>query len=155
MRSSLGWRPYVVTALAVIGLGIATYLTLVHYDSSAVALACPLSSVSHGVINCAKVTTSAESTLFGVPVALLGLIYFVVVLGVNLPPMWRPRYERLVPVRIVLACAGMAFVLYLVYSELFLVHAICLWCTGVHLTTFALFVIILTSAGRAVAPSRS
>jgi uncharacterized membrane protein len=41
---------------------------------------------------------------------------------------------------------GIVFVLYLVYTELFTIKAICLWCTSVHVITFALFVLIMFSA---------
>jgi len=41
---------------------------------------------------------------------------------------------------------GILFVLYLVYAELFSIGAICLWCTSVHVITFALFVLIMFSA---------
>jgi uncharacterized membrane protein len=55
---------------------------------------------------------------------------------------------------------GAVIVLYLVYVELFRVDAICLWCTGVHLTAIALFAVTLisrTSLSPVVdrAPSRS
>ncbi len=33
--------------------------------------------------------------------------------------------------------------LYLLWAELFQIHAICLWCTGVHILTFLLFVTLL------------
>ena len=46
-------------------------------------------------------------------------------------------------VRLVAAGLGFAFVLYLVYTELVTLHAICLWCTGVHLVTLTLLVTLL------------
>ena len=45
--------------------------------------------------------------------------------------------------RLALACAGIAFVMWLVYAELFVIRAICLWCTAMHVLTFALFVVIV------------
>jgi uncharacterized membrane protein len=36
-------------------------------------------------------------------------------------------------------------VVYLVTTALFTIKKICLWCTGVHVVTFALFVIVVTS----------
>jgi uncharacterized membrane protein len=36
-------------------------------------------------------------------------------------------------------------VFYLVYIEFAIKHHICLWCTGVHVTTFALFAILVTN----------
>jgi uncharacterized membrane protein len=41
---------------------------------------------------------------------------------------------------------GIVFVLYLVYTELFTLNAICLWCTSVHVITFLLFALIVFSA---------
>ncbi|MBO0808979.1 MAG: hypothetical protein J2P32_11850, partial [Actinobacteria bacterium] len=41
---------------------------------------------------------------------------------------------------------GIGFVIYLIYVELFVVNAICLWCTSVHVITFVLFCLVVTSA---------
>ena len=41
--------------------------------------------------------------------------------------------------------SGVGFVLYLLAAELFSIKAICLWCTGVHIDTFVLFVLVVTS----------
>jgi uncharacterized membrane protein len=38
---------------------------------------------------------------------------------------------------------GIGFVIYLVYTELFTIDAICLWCTAVHVTTVLLLVTVL------------
>lgn len=40
----------------------------------------------------------------------------------------------------------MGFALWLVYAELFLIGAICLWCTAAHLLAFGLFVIVVLTA---------
>ena len=58
------------------GLLVSAYLTFEHFTANA-TLACSIG----GVVDCAKVTTSAWSTFMGVPVALLGLVFFVVTLG--------------------------------------------------------------------------
>ena len=113
---------------ALIGLGISVYLTVEHYTASTL-LACPESAT----INCAKVTTSKWSEIAGIPVAVLGLAYFVVMTALLVPAAWRRR--ALDPVRIVAAALGAVMVVYLVYIELFRVDAICLWCTGVHVCT--------------------
>jgi uncharacterized membrane protein len=44
--------------------------------------------------------------------------------------------------RLALAVIGMGMVLYLLYSELFSIKAICLWCTGVHVVTFLVFLLV-------------
>lgn len=45
------------------------------------------------------------------------------------------------------ALTGIGFVAYLVYAELFLINAICRWCTSVHALTLLLFA--LTALGTA------
>jgi uncharacterized membrane protein len=42
------------------------------------------------------------------------------------------------------AVAGIGTVVYLIYQEALVLHTICLWCTGVHVLTFAMFLIILS-----------
>jgi uncharacterized membrane protein len=49
---------------------------------------------------------------------------------------------------------GIVFVLYLVYTELFTIRSICLWCTSVHVITFALFVLIMFSAAAGFGTTR-
>ncbi len=122
--------------LAAAGLAVSIYLTIEHYSGST-ALACP----ENATINCAKVTTSSWSRFLGLPVAVLGLAYFVVMTLLVLPAAWRRR--RLDAVRLAGAGLGMAMVLYLVWAELFRINAICLWCTAVHVCTLGLFTAIL------------
>ncbi|MCW2494690.1 vitamin K epoxide reductase family protein [Jatrophihabitans sp.] len=122
--------------IALVGLGISIYLTIEHYDAK-LTLACPESKT----INCAKVTTSKWSHLGPIPVALLGLIFFVAMAALCSPPAWRA--EALDRVRVVGAAVGTVSVVYLVYIELFRVDAICLWCTGVHVCTLALLAAVL------------
>jgi uncharacterized membrane protein len=132
------WAPISSLVLCVAGLVASAYLTYEHYSSST-TLACP----DTGVVNCLKVTTSSYSTLFGVPVALLGLLFFVGMTVLCLPFAWRavnPWWSRL---RVAAVSAGVVFVIYLVWAELFRIDAICLWCTGVHVVTFALFAVIV------------
>jgi uncharacterized membrane protein len=123
---------------AVAGLAVSAYLTVEHYSGSTV-VACP----ENAAINCAKVTTSAWSRLAGVPVAVLGLVYFAAMTLIVVPAAWQRR--GLDALRVAGATAGMAMVIYLIWAELFRVDAICLWCTAVHVCTFGLFLAILWS----------
>jgi uncharacterized membrane protein len=63
-----------------------------------------------------------------------------------LPAAWRSGDRRIHLARLVLAVIGVGTILYLIIAELFIIKAICLWCSSVHLITFVLFVIIVTSA---------
>jgi hypothetical protein len=59
-------------ALCLVGVGIAGYLTYVHYAGLR-----PICGISHG---CETVQTSSYASLVGIPVALLGLITYVLIL---------------------------------------------------------------------------
>jgi uncharacterized membrane protein len=136
------WFQLVTWALSIAGLGVSTYLTITHYDSSI-----PLACSDTGTINCALVTHSAESIVFGVfPVAVLGLAFYVFMAAATSPWAWRLKFPALTWIRIASVVVGIGFVLYLVYTELFTLDAICLWCTSVHVLTFLLFVLIVGGA---------
>jgi uncharacterized membrane protein len=122
--------------VSLVGLAISVYLTIEHFTSPAV-LACP----EGAVINCAKVTSSQWSVMLGIPVAVLGLGYFVVMTALLTPAAW--RRTTLAPIRIAGVILGVGMVVYLIWVELFRVDAICLWCTAVHVCTVALFAAVL------------
>lgn len=143
------WQPVATLLLATFGLGVSIYLTVTHFDK--VALVCSDS----GTINCAKVTTSPQSVIFGIPVAMLGLAYFVPMLALCLPPAWRTADRRVHLARLALAVIGVGMILYLLVAELFLIKAICLWCSSVHVATFLLFVIIVTASPALLDPDRA
>lgn len=128
----------VALGTAIVGLGVSVYLTVEHFSAS-LTLACP----DTGAINCAKVTSSSYSKVAGIPVAVLGLVFFAGMTVLCLPRLWRIRqlnYLRLAGVLV-----GIGSVLYLVWAELFRIHAICLWCTVVHVCTLVLLGVVLWS----------
>jgi uncharacterized membrane protein len=123
--------------LALGGLGISIYLTIAHFVGTQI-LAC----VEHGTINCAVVTTSPQSYFLHIPVAILGLVQYGAMTALCSPWAWRSRARLVHVARVVMASVGMAFVLWLVAAELLLIGHICLWCTGVHVITFALLIVV-------------
>ena len=125
-------RPRIAAlAAAVAGLAVSIYLTYEHYNANS-SLACPRTST----VDCQKVTTSSWSSIAGVPVAVLGLSYFVVMVAVLALPTVRREVQL---ARGALAAAGVLMVFWLVYVELFKVDAIGLWCTAVHVLTVVMF----------------
>jgi uncharacterized membrane protein len=143
---SLRWQPIASLLLSVFGLGVSIYLTITHFDK--VALVCS----DNGAINCAKVTSSPQSVIVGIPVAMLGLAFFVPMIALCLPAAWRSADRRVHLARLLLSITGVGMILYLIIAELFIIKAICLWCSSVHLITFILFVIIVTASPVVLAP---
>jgi uncharacterized membrane protein len=129
------WPALVGVTLCLVGLGVASYLTYAHY-ATGVRLACP----DTGIVNCFKVTTSKYSKILGIPVAVLGLVYFAFMLPLQLPVAWRSTNQLLRLTRLGSSVVGIGFVLWLLYAELVKIHNICLYCTAVHVLTFAIFV---------------
>ena len=103
--------------LCAAGIGIAGYLTYVHYAGLQ-----PVCGISHG---CETVQTSAYASLLGVPVALLGLISYIVIF-ISL----RLRGDGPLLAGYAMTLISFAFSVYLTYRELFTIHAICSWCVS-------------------------
>jgi uncharacterized membrane protein len=166
------WLPFAALGLSLIGLGLGIYLTIAHLVGTQI-LAC--SNNPHALIDCAAVTTSPESKVFGIfPVAELGLGFFVAMTLLNLPWAWRatwswlpkrltatrPDLESRLPVyawrlRLAGIIVGILFILYLVYTELITLRQICLFCTYTHITTFLLFVLLIVQAAFWGDPSKA
>jgi uncharacterized membrane protein len=138
------WFQIAAWLLTLGGLGISGYLTVSHYDES--ALVCSATST----IDCHAVTTSEYSTLLGIPMPLLGLAFFVGFGALLTPWALRSPWPPLRGGRLAATGVGLVFVVYLVSVELVLLHKICLWCTGVHVITVLLFVLVLAEEIRRI-----
>lgn len=139
-KSVLGvprWAALTTFALSLIGLGLSIYLTIGHF-AGAQFLACS----STGTVDCAAVTTSPQSYFLGVPVAILGLGTYAVLTVLNSPWAWRAPQYWLHVTRFVITICSMCFVLWLISAELLIIDHICLYCTGVHVVTFALVIVL-------------
>ena len=134
------WVVISTFVLSLVGLAISIYLTLLHFNSS-IKEFCP----QNGFVSCHEVTNGTYSSAFGIPFALYGLAYFVGMVVLCSPWVWALPQLRVHQLRLLASATGIAMVFYLVYIEFAIKHHICLWCTGVHVTTFALFAILITS----------
>jgi uncharacterized membrane protein len=124
------WYPTTALIFAGVGFADATYLTVEHYTSF--SLPCTITN------GCETVTNSAYSLMFGIPVALLGSLYYVGMLlaiyvilefGVK-------RYLKYVAMA---STAGFVFSLWFVYVQIFLIGAICQYCMISAFTSTLLF----------------
>jgi len=103
--------------IAVAGLAIAGYLTIVHYAGGE-----PVCAIAHG---CATVQKSNYAQLAGVPVALLGLLGYVAILAALVRDGERGRTAAAF-----LSLAGFGFSVWLTYVEVATLDAICIWCVA-------------------------
>jgi uncharacterized membrane protein len=134
------WFQITALVLSLAGLGMSIYLTIAHYTSTSI-LTCP----DKGYINCAKVTTSPQSMLFGIfPVAVLGLAFYVFMVAINTPWAWRWQHPLIPWVRTIGIITGICFALYLIYAEVIEIGNLCLLCTSVHVITFLLFLLLMS-----------
>ena len=106
-----------IGAIALVGLGIAAYLTYVHYAGLH-----PLCLASGG---CEKVQSSHWSKLGGIPVATIGLVGYAAILVL----LFVPGEAGLAGMALV-ALVGFGFSAYLTFVELFRIHAVCQWCVA-------------------------
>ncbi len=105
--------------LAVIGVGLAAYLTYLHYSGGVV----PCSIKGNP---CSEVQKSVYSKVAGVPVALIGLIGYILIVGSLL--MRETETSRFATAALTLG--GFGFSVYLTYREVFSLEKICEWCVG-------------------------
>ena len=112
--ATVGGLRAAAVAVALAGLGIAVYLTVVHYAGET-----PVCAISHG---CATVQQSEYAELAGVPVALLGVVGYVGILA-SLIAGARSAAAFL-------ALAGAGFSGWLTYVEVVELQAICSWCVA-------------------------
>ena len=105
--------------LSVLGVALASYLTYIHYANVK-----PLCGRGGGT--CLKVQTSQYSKLAGVPVALMGLIGYIAILGTLLAP----EEERWRFATAALTLGGFGFSAYLTYREVFSLEEICEYCVS-------------------------
>ena len=147
------WLQITSLVLAVLGLAISAYETYAHYNGNHL-LGCP--SGAGGTFNCGAVITSSQSMVFNVlPVAVLGLAFYVFAVVIFSPWAWQFKGAAVGPwritgrdvniVRLGSVIVGMGFVMYLIYAE-FQIGSICEYCSGVHIVTFLLFCITVISA---------
>jgi len=134
-------RLKLIVVLSVLGLFSSFYLIENHYAGINAGSGCDINSF----ISCSLVNNSVYSTLFKIPVAILGAIWMV---GLGVLALINMQHEKkrkssdiaLPSILFYYTLSGMLFVVYLIIAEV-LLRAICPVCTLVHIITFICFVL--------------
>lgn len=124
------WLLSVFISLSFLGFLDALYLTVSHYAGAA-----PACGVFDG---CAVVAASAYAAIGGVPLALLGVIYYFSIFLLFLDYLWRGN-KRSVRLAVGLAGAGFLISLYFLYLQIYVIEAICLYCVASAIISTAIF----------------
>lgn len=133
--------------LSLIGVLVAAYLYL--YKIGAIGtLAC-------GTGGCETVQLSPWSRFLGIEVALIGLLGYLVMLGVALAGTTARFAAARWPdtVLLALSAGALAFTLYLTALELFVIHAICRWCVGSAVIVLLLFIVAVLGFRHRMSPA--
>ncbi|OGY61032.1 MAG: hypothetical protein A3H06_00965 [Candidatus Colwellbacteria bacterium RIFCSPLOWO2_12_FULL_44_13] len=114
---------------SILGFLDATYLTAEHFLSGPV----PCS-----IGNCETVLTSRYATIFGIPIALFGAFYYLSVF-LGLVFYRETKDVRVLRVLSYFTILGFLTSLFLIYLQLFVIHAICIFCMVSALSSITLF----------------
>ena len=130
--------------MSVFGLWASSEVVVVYYTLKQDLPFCPLSNSPGIAINCYAVLSSRYSEIFGIPLELLAVGYFLINLllvyfiAFGSDSLFKVSLKTLFGWRFI----GIVMVPYLVFVELVLVRAICVYCTMMHVAIVADFIII-------------
>lgn len=112
-------KKLLILLLSIVGVLLCVYIYYADTYSSGVV--CP----NNG---CAVVAESEYSKIFGIPVSILGFLYYV---GMSAIVVFADKFGKYFNKLLGLGvAAGIIFTIYLRFVELFYVKAICIWCWG-------------------------
>ena len=125
-----------MVAIAAVGLAIAAYLAITKLAGTP-----PVCGPLQG---CETVANSAYSEWFGIPVALFGMGFSIVLVALS-AVWWRTSDRRALLGAYALGLLGCFVVAGLTYLELFVIHAICVYCVTYAITIVAGFIVAVTT----------
>jgi len=142
-------KTWAIPILALVGLGIATYLAYVEIT--------PVEAICWPMSGCNFVQSSPYARILGIPVAVLGVIYY---LGIGVLWAGQKSPSRRWANRSVLGLLGLTFIgtlfsIYLTILEVFVVQAICTWCLGSAVAATVLMLLVVVPVTGSPAPKRA
>jgi uncharacterized membrane protein len=116
-------RLLLLTIFSIIGLIIYIYLEYVVLINNSLPYFC---SINNTPINCENVLESPYSKLFGIPLGIYVIAYFIIDIFLILL-----LYRKILKIiyNLFYRLIGIFFVIFSLYVMLFLIHSICLYCS--------------------------
>jgi len=136
----------ILAAVSFFGFLDAGYLAVKHYTQTPIVC-----SIFEG---CDKVTSSPYAVVFDVPVALLGLIFYLAIFFSSLKIVGAPRFDsearratsdtKAVNFVFVLSTTAFLASLYFIYLQLFVIKAVCFYCVLSAASSAVLFILSIS-----------
>jgi len=145
MTRRISWlKLLVLVVMSAFGLWASSMVLIVYYTLKQALPFCPLERSPGIALDCYAVLSSRYSQVFGIPLELLAVWYFIVNLLLVYFIVFGSDYLSEISLKTLFGWRfiGIVIVPYLVFVELFLVRAICIYCTIMHVAIVADFIII-------------
>jgi uncharacterized membrane protein len=122
--------------LAILGIADATYLLIYKYSSN--------DRMCLGNGGCATVNYSPYSEIYGIPVALLGILaYLAIFVVLALESRWKLAEEHGRLAVFGMGLVGVLFSAYLTYIEAYVIHAYCPFCVTSAILITIIFILAI------------
>jgi uncharacterized membrane protein len=138
----------VLLVMSAVGVWASTTVLVIFYTLNQQLPLCPVGTYNvfgYNIrLDCGTVLSSSYSQVFGIPLELLALVYFLVNITMVFVIAFASDRPAKLTVNLLFAWRflGVALVPYLVFVELFLLHAICVYCTIMHAAILIDFAVI-------------
>lgn len=138
----IGWA---VIILAIAGLGICLYLYSLHVALLMGEIKSGPLCGADGGLGCQSVASGPYSSLMGIPLASWGAVFYsaLALLGLGGVIFWRDSGRVFLRWAFYLAAIGFAFDLYLAYTMIFRIQAICFLCVTTYATNFLIVLMVV------------
>jgi len=115
-------RLFLLTIFSIIGIITFIYLEYTILISNSLPYFC---SVNNTLIDCEKVLNSPYSKLFGIPLGIYAIVYFIIDLFLILL-----LYKKMLKIiyNLFYRLIGIIFVIFSLYTMFFLINSICIYC---------------------------
>lgn len=139
------WIEWLIPVVALVGLGVAGYLTYVETQS--------VKAICGPVGDCNAVQSSSYARVFGIlPVGILGLLgYATILIAWTIQKVRDDRWADYARLGMLgMALFGTLYSIYLTYVEIWVIEAVCIWCLSSAVLIAILMVLSVEPANKAL-----
>src|SRR5665811_1460860 len=130
------YAPYVLLALALVGIAVAFYDAYELYNGQ--TLWCP-----PPINGCNEVANSPYARIYGLPVGYYGVVFYLYMFGLAALLAFEPFSRALRLGALGYAALGVGFSIYFMILQIAFIHAFCIYCLGSAVTTLLLLIAAL------------